>query len=192
LSTTTEQPHGSRTPDEQALAFLTSAEAAIADAAMSRIFPSDNSTPGAHEADTVVYLDRALAGAEAHLQEPYRAGLKRLDGVARDRFHKGFAECSAAQQDELLGAMAEGSLAGFGEGPSARDLFEMLRAHTIEGLFSDPVHGGNRDFTGWKLLGYHGPQPTYSHAEQQLDAVIKRDRIYSAADYPLPAQGGTK
>jgi gluconate 2-dehydrogenase gamma chain len=183
---------GSRAADNEALAFFTRADAAIADAAMSRIFPSDGSAPGAHEAGTVVYLDRALAGAEMHLQGAYRTGLKRLDGIARKQFGAGFADSTPAQQDELLGAMAEGRLKDFGEGPSASDLFEMLRAHTIEGLFSDPVHGGNRGFTGWKLLGYHGPQPSYSHAEQQLDAVIRRDRIFSAADYPLPAEGAAK
>ena len=64
-----------------------------------------------------------------------------------------------------------------------------LRNHTIEGMFSDPAHGGNRDLAGWRLLGYPGPQPSYSHAEQQLDAVIVRDRIFTAADYPLPETG---
>ena len=67
--------------------------------------------------------------------------------------------------------------------------FDSLRNHTIEGMFSDPAHGGNRDLVGWKLLGYPGPQPSYSHAEQQLDAVIVRDRIFTAADYPLPETG---
>ncbi|HWA18613.1 MAG TPA: gluconate 2-dehydrogenase subunit 3 family protein [Devosia sp.] len=184
--------HGSRGLDGEALAFLTSAEAAIADAAMSRIFPSSEASPGAHEARTVIYLDRALAGAEIDLQGRCRTGLRRLDRLAGARFGTGFAACNAAQQDELIGAIADGHLAGFGEGPSALEFFEMLRAHTIEGLFGDPVHGGNRDFVGWKLLGYHGPQPAYSHAEQQLDAPIVRERIYSAADYPLPAQGGAK
>lgn len=183
---------GSRASGDEPLAFLTSAEAAIADAAMSRIFPSDGATPGAHEARTIIYLDRALAGPEIHLQIPYRASLGRLDAIATARFATGFAACTSAQQDELIGAMAAGNLPEFGDAPSALDFFEMLRAHTIEGLFADPIHGGNRDFVGWKLLGYHGPQPSYSHAEQQLDAVIKRDRIYTAANYPLPATGAVK
>jgi hypothetical protein len=183
---------GSHASGGEPLAFLTTAEAAIADAAMSRIFPSDGSTPGAREARTVIYLDRALAGPEIRLQIPYRAGIRRLDAIATARFATGFAACTPAQQDELIGAMAAGNLPEFGDAPGALDFFEMLRAHTIEGLFADPVHGGNRDFIGWKLLGYHGPQPSYSHAEQQLDAVIKRDRIYTAADYPLPASGAAK
>lgn len=183
---------GSRTREGDALAFLTGGEAVIAEAAMGRIFPSDAARPGAREAGTVLYLDRALAGAEAHLQGVYRAGLKRLDAVAKVRFGAGFAAITPKQQDEMIGAMAGAQLDGFGEGPSALEFFELLRAHTIEGMFSDPVHGGNREFTGWKLLGYHGPQPSYSHAEQQLDAKIVRDRIFSAADYPMPAAGDAK
>ena len=85
--------------------------------------------------------------------------------------------------------MAAGALPEFGTAPTALAFFDALRAHTIEGVFSDPAHGGNRNFAGWRLLGYQGPQPGYSHAEQQLDAPIVRDRIFSAADYPLPADG---
>jgi gluconate 2-dehydrogenase gamma chain len=178
---------GSRGPDGEPLSFFTTAEAAVTAAAMARIFPSDAARPGAREAGTVVYLDRALAGADRDLQGTYRTGLRRLAAISGDRFGAGFETCAPAQQDQLIGEMAEGSLAAFGVAPTGLEFFELLRAHTIEGLFADPVHGGNRDFVGWNLLGYHGPQPSYSHAEQQLDARIVRDRIYTAADYPLPA-----
>ena len=183
---------GSRGPEGEPLAFFTGAEAAIAAAVMARIFPSDENKPGAPEAGTVFYLDRALAGAELHLQGAYRAGLQRLERICRSRYGNGFADCGEAGQDALVGAMADGTLDAFGDAPTALEFFEMLRAHTIEGLFADPVHGGNRDFVGWKLLGYQGPQPGYSHEEQQLDAVIVRDRIFSAADYPLPSSASEK
>lgn len=172
-------------PSAEALAFLTRNEAATAQAAMARIFPDDDLGPGAVEAGTVYYLDRALGGAELHLQEIYRAGLKALDAVAALRFGHAFAISTPAEQDELIGAMASDTLPGFGRAPTASAFFNLLRAHTLEGMFSDPVHGGNRNVAGWRLLGYLGPQPAYSHAEQQLDAVIVRDRIFTAADYPL-------
>lgn len=170
----------------EALAFLTRAEAVTAAAAMERIFPDDDLGPGAIVAGTVYYLDRALAGAELHLQDFYRAGLRRLDFVARGRFGAVFARCTSEQQDELIGALAADTVPEFDRSPTALAFFESLRGHTIEGMFSDPVHGGNRDVVGWRLLGYLGPQPSYSHAEQQLDAKILRDRIFTAADYPLP------
>src|SRR5207253_8278096 len=44
------------------LRFFTKAEALIVAAAAARIFPSDESGPGATEAGVVIYIDRQLAG----------------------------------------------------------------------------------------------------------------------------------
>src|SRR6202048_2695304 len=44
------------------LRFFSQAEALIVAAAASRIFPGDDSGPGAHEAGVVIYIDRQLAG----------------------------------------------------------------------------------------------------------------------------------
>src|SRR5713101_674365 len=45
------------------LRFFTETEALIVAAAASRIFPSDDSGPGAREAGVTVYIDRQLAGS---------------------------------------------------------------------------------------------------------------------------------
>ena len=58
---------------------------------MGRIFPDDDLGPGAIAAGAVVFLDRALAGAEKHLQGFYRTGIERLDAVAVVRFARPFA-----------------------------------------------------------------------------------------------------
>ena len=156
---------------------------------MARIFPDDELGPGAIEAGAMYYADRALAGAEQNNQARYRAGVRSLDALATARFGAVFNDCSKAQQDVLVGHLAAQAAPDAevapGEAPTGLTFFEMLRAHTLEGMFSDPVHGGNRNLSGWKLLGYPGPQPSYSHEEQQLDAVVLRDRIFTAADYPL-------
>ncbi len=44
------------------LRFFTAAEARTVQAACARIFPSDESGPGANEANVIVYIDRQLAG----------------------------------------------------------------------------------------------------------------------------------
>jgi gluconate 2-dehydrogenase gamma chain len=178
--------HGCAAADE-ALAFFTRDEARTVEAAMARIFPDDDLGPGAVAAGAVFYLDRSLAGAEQASQLPYRAGIASLDALARRRCGAAFRECTAAEQDVLMADLARGAAPEFGLAPSGPAFFEMLRTHTLEGIFSDPVHGGNRNLSGWRLLGYPGPQPGYTHAEQQLDAPIVRDRIYTAADYPLAA-----
>jgi len=45
-----------------ALRFFTQSEALIVAAAASRIFPSDETGPGAREAGVAIYIDRQLAG----------------------------------------------------------------------------------------------------------------------------------
>jgi hypothetical protein len=32
----------------------------------------------------------------------------------------------------------------------------------MEGMFADPVYGGNKDFAGWRLIGFPGAQPLFS------------------------------
>lgn len=46
-----------------------------------------------------------------------------------------------------------------------RRLFAVIREHTIEGYFCDPIYGGNRNTVGWKLVGFPGAQWGYT-AEQ--------------------------
>jgi len=40
--------------------------------------------------------------------------------------------------------------------PRAQAFFDRVRTHTMEGMFSDPIYGGNRDKAGWKLIGFPG------------------------------------
>lgn len=58
-------------------------------------------------------------------------------------------------------------LAG-GDPPEVADLdafLQIVRTHVIEGLFADPVYGGNRDKRVWADLHYGGPY--YVHTEEQ-------------------------
>src|SRR6185436_9853881 len=113
--------------------------------------------PGAAAAGVVRYIDRALSGAERDRQLVYREALKRIDAISRHRHGRPLAACAAVDQDALVGDLAAGMLPEFDGALSAGAFFEILRAHVIEGMFSDPAHGGNRDFAGWKLLGFWGP-----------------------------------
>ena len=49
--------------------------------------------------------------------------------------------------------MEDGKVAGF---KKSKDFFKMVLEDVYEGMFSDPVYGGNRDLAGWKLVGYPG------------------------------------
>jgi gluconate 2-dehydrogenase gamma chain len=94
-------------------------------------------------------------------QEIYRSGLGYVDDYSQSKFKKDFVELDADQQDQILTDMEAGEASGF-EGPSAAAFFTRLRNDTIEGMFSDPMYGGNRDMVGWKLIGYPGAQRTYT------------------------------
>ena len=146
------------------LRFFTAEEARVVVAACERILPGDASGPGATEAGVVVYIDRQLAGpygrdkyrytkapfveslpehgyqGKATPREIYREGIGQLAG---------FSNLPAGQQDERLHAI-EPTL-----------FFQMLRRHTIEGMFCDPLHGGNAGMIGWQLTGYPGPLMSY-------------------------------
>jgi gluconate 2-dehydrogenase gamma chain len=146
------------------LRFFSAADAHTVSAACARIFPSDASGPGATEAAVVIFIDRQLAGPygrdkyrytkgpfvksypehgyqdKENPQEIYRQGLKDLGN---------FADLPPAQQDAKLEAIEK------------TRFFQLLRTHTIEGMFSDPMHGGNAGLIGWQLVGYPGPQMSY-------------------------------
>jgi gluconate 2-dehydrogenase gamma chain len=146
------------------LRFFTAAEARVVQAATERIFPSDATGPGAREAGVVIYIDRQLAGPygrDKHRytkppyvqsvpehgyqdkespREIYREGVRQLGN---------FMDLGPAERDERLRAI------------ETTTFFRLLRQHTIEGMFSDPMHGGNAGLIGWQLIGYPGPLMSY-------------------------------
>jgi len=114
-------------------------------------------------------------------QEVYRRGLEYVDAYAQSKHEKNFVDLTADEQDAILGEMQEDKATGF-EGPSGRAFFTQLRNDTIEGMFSDPMYGGNQGLVGWELIGYPGAQriytpdnikdPTFTKAPQSLAMLL--------------------
>jgi gluconate 2-dehydrogenase gamma chain len=165
----------------EALESLTAAESDILEAITARLIPSDESGPGAREARAAHYIDRALAGPLSAARASYAAGLAALDAYARTSKGAAFAQLSAANQDAVLGEVEANRAPGFT--PSGSAFFAMVRAHTIEGTFSDPYYGGNADFAGWDLIGYPGVRVAVAPAEQQLNPVKPNHK--SAYDFGM-------
>lgn len=94
-------------------------------------------------------------------QEAYHRGLASVDAYAQSKFQKNFVDLSADQQDSILTDMAADKATGFNS-PGAKAFFTQLRNDTIEGMFSDPMYGGNQNLVGWKLIGYPGAQHRYT------------------------------
>jgi gluconate 2-dehydrogenase alpha chain len=175
-----------------ALIALNPYEARTAAAIFDRLFPADTHSPGAVEIGVVTYLDRALAGPDRDKKEVYRVGLATLDRVARARYGRPFADCAAPDQDRLLVGLEEGSLPDF-QVLAPRAFFNLLRAHLQEGLFADPVYGGNRDKQGWRFLGHPGFWFENS-ADENLAAepALKGGVIQSLADVGYSLDGGPR
>ncbi|MBI2854207.1 MAG: gluconate 2-dehydrogenase subunit 3 family protein [Chloroflexi bacterium] len=123
--------------------FFTDYQAEVIEAATARIIPADD-TPGSREAGVVIFIDRALMEEDRALQSQYISGIGFLDHSAETKFQKPFLELAPEQQDEVLKSI------------EADPFFTTLRAHTFNGMFSDPVYGGNLDMVGWKLIQFNG------------------------------------
>jgi gluconate 2-dehydrogenase gamma chain len=136
---------------------LSEAEWKTVEAITGRIIPADHE-PGAVEAGCVNFIDKALAHEDAAMKPLYRVGLAGIDAVSRKRFEKRFAQLTAERQDEVLVALESDKADGWpgGAGLPPAKFFEAVRAHTIIGFLADPKYGGNRDYAGWKVIGYPG------------------------------------
>jgi gluconate 2-dehydrogenase gamma chain len=162
------------------LRFFTEQEALTVAAAAAQIFPADESGPGANEAGVVIYIDRQLAGPYGRdryrfTQPPFEPGAPEQGyqgkatpaGIYREglRQIQGLHQFSTEEQYAALTRIEK------------TPFFQMLKTHTIEGMFCDPMHGGNAGLIGWQLVGFPGPRMSYA------DEV---DRYYGREFRPKP------
>jgi gluconate 2-dehydrogenase gamma chain len=153
----TPRPRAVRAAQESASReVLSEAEWKTVEAVTGRIIPTDHE-PGAIEANCVNFIDKALAHEDAKMKPMYQKGLAGVDAVAKQRFAKPFVELSAQQRDDVLAALESGKAEGWSQRDvAAGEFFATVRTHTIIGFLADPKYGGNRNYTGWKVVGYPG------------------------------------
>jgi len=135
------QQAGRATPPS--FVFFTPAQAIEVDAIAAQIIPSDT-TPGAREARVVHFIDRALTTFERGRQADYTRGLADLltESQKAAPGATAFSALSSAQQMQVLTAIER------------TPFFNLVRTHTITGFLASPLHGGNADKVGWKLVGF--------------------------------------
>jgi gluconate 2-dehydrogenase gamma chain len=179
-----------RTPVREPLEALTPAEADTLEAITARLIPTDAAGPGAMDARAMHYIDRAIAGALASYRDTYRAGLAAVDAYAQAAKGAPFARLTAADQDAVLTDLERNTAKGF---DNSAAFFNVVLTHTLQGTFSDPFYGGNRNFAGWDLIGYPGVRLAVTAEQQNLDATAAPTHM-SAYDYTMfsgrkPAHG---
>jgi gluconate 2-dehydrogenase gamma chain len=143
------------------LRFFTEGEALIVAAAVSRIFPSDDSGPGAREAGVAIFIDRQLAGSYG--RDGFRYTQPPFEDAPREFGYQGSAAPRQIYREGLKGLQGFDRLATPAQDEALRKIesslfFSLLRQNTIEGMFCDPMHGGNASMVGWQLIGFPGPR----------------------------------
>jgi gluconate 2-dehydrogenase gamma chain len=134
------------------------AEARTLAAICEQIIPADQD-PGASWAGVVKYIDRQLAVKFHDQIETYRRGIALADSAAGGNF-------SAAPADRQLETMKRLE-------KDAKPFFDQVVAHTMQGFYGNPRHGGNREFASWRMLSIP-PVPVRGRA--QYDFAVGKVR----------------
>jgi gluconate 2-dehydrogenase gamma chain len=178
--------------------FLNLEEAAFVEALVDHMVPADALTPKGTDIGINIYIDRVLAsgwgkGERLYMQGPwklgapsqgyqlpltpaqlYRAGIAATNAHCRKTYGKPFDRLDEKQREEVLVGLSTGKVT-FGDGPPARTFWTTVYQTVMEGMFSDPIYGGNRNKAGWRLIGFPGV------------IAVHRENIVKYRDKKFPA-----
>jgi gluconate 2-dehydrogenase gamma chain len=178
--------------------FLNLEEAAFVETLVDHMVPADEHSPKGTDMGINVYIDRALAGSwgkgdRLYMQGPwkqgapsqgyqlpltpaqlYRAGIEAANAHCRKAYGKSFDKIGETQRQEFLAELQAGKVT-FDNGPPARVFFTTMYQTVVEGMFSDPIYGGNRDKAGWKIIGFPGVVAVHYQNVEKF-----RDKKYTA------------
>lgn len=160
-----------------ALQFSTISQAA------ERIFPKDDTGPGAIELAVPFFIDNQLAGAYGmnaaeYMSGPFKPGapeqgyqtsllrkdiflqgINALNSQSQAMFKKDFPDLTDAQKDQILQLCQDGKINT--EGFTSSYFFSLLRDMVIAGAYADPIYSGNNNMDGWRMKDYPGAQMDY-------------------------------
>jgi len=170
--------------------FLDLDEAAFVEALVDHMVPADELTPKGTDLGINIYIDRALAGGwgkgdRLYMQGPwkagvpsqgyqlpltpaqlYRAGIEATNAHCSKAYGSSFDRLSEAQREEVLIGLSTAKIT-FDSGLPVRVFWSTLYQTVMEGMFSDPIYGGNRDKAGWRMIGFPGVIAVHrDHVEQ--------------------------
>ena len=195
-----QKPAAAPPPQHPGYTYLNLEEAAFVETLVDHMIPADELSPKGTDIGVNIYIDRALSagwgkGERLYMQGPwkqglpnqgyqlpltpaelYRAGIAAANAYCVKTYGKSFEKITQAQREEFLLAWQAGKVS-FEGGPPARTFFAMLYQNVMEGMFADPIYGGNRNKAGWKMIGFPGVIAVHA---QNVDRY--RDRKY-VADY---------
>jgi gluconate 2-dehydrogenase gamma chain len=184
-------------PAAAGYSFFNLEEAAFVEALVDHMVPPDELTPKGTDLGINVYIDRALAGAwgkgdRLYMQGPwklgvpsqgyqlpltpaqlYRAGIEATNAYCSKTYGKPFDRLDEKQREDVLVGLSTGKVA-FEGGLPARVFWTTVYQTVMEGMFSDPIYGGNHDKAGWKMIGFPGV------------IEVNRENVAKYLDKPFP------
>jgi gluconate 2-dehydrogenase gamma chain len=198
-------PAPAQSPTSATYAYLNLAEQAFVEALVDHMVPADALSPKGADIGINIYIDHALAGGwgkgeRLYMQGPwkpgvpnqgyqlpltpaelYRAGIAAANAFCVKTYGKSFDKIAESQREEFLLGLQAGKVT-FENGPPARVFFTTMYQTVMEGMFSDPIYGGNRNKAGWKIIGFPGVIAVhYQNVEKFRDKKYIADTL-SIAD----------
>ena len=189
------------TPAAQGYAFLNLDEAAFVEALVDHMVPADDLTPKGTDLGIATFIDRALGGAwgkgdRLYMQGPwkqgspsqgyqlpltpaqlYRAGIEATNAHCARTYGKKFDALDEAQREDVLVGLSTAKIK-FDSGLPVRVFWGTLYQTVMEGMFSDPIYGGNRNKAGWKLIGFPGAIAVHrENVEKYRDKKFPNDPV---------------
>lgn len=108
-------------------------------------------------------FNTAVRGPVIGWRERYRTGLAAVADTSAEMFGAEFAALTPQQQDDVLKAVDS-------------DFVGLVTDHTLEGMFSAPEYGGNKDRSGWTLLQYDGDSQPLGYSIFDETTMSYRER----------------
>jgi len=164
--------------------FFNALEQAFLEPALDRLIPPDPAGPSATQANVHIFIDRQLAGpygrgdhyflggpwpkgvAEQGYQsrlspaQVYRLTIPAIEGYVRGAYNgKLFKDLAVEDQDKVLKSLESGDAKL--DSADGKMFFTMFLQNAMEGYFSDPIYGGNKDMGAWKMIGFPGAHYDY-------------------------------
>ena len=137
--------------------YLNEEEISLLDAIVEQIIPTDD-FPGGKWANVSNFIDKQLISYYSKHQLIYREGLAAIEKTVIQIKGKKFEEIPFAEQTAILEKMEKGEFPGdYWKYHSPSDFFDLLRQHSLQGFYGSPVHGGNRGYLSYHMLGLDYP-----------------------------------
>jgi gluconate 2-dehydrogenase gamma chain len=137
--------------------YLNEEEITLLDAIVEQIIPTDD-FPGGKWANVSNFIDRQLNSYYTKHQIEYREGLAAFEKTVIQMKGKRFEELLFDEQTAILEKMETGEFSGdYWKDHPAAGFFNMVRQHSLQGFYGSPLHGGNREYISYRMLGLDYP-----------------------------------